>query len=90
MSQSKENSTKPPTAPLKLTAAAVNYLVKILPKGTAYCIGIVIVVMMTGRLVQFLWQSGASRSPLGVPSQVGVASGRAGDGARESTSGQNV
>lgn len=52
MSQSRENSTKPPTDPLKLTAAAVNYLIKILPKGTAYCIGIVLVVMMTGRLVQ--------------------------------------
>ncbi len=52
MSQSRENTPKPPTAPLKLTAAAVNYLIKILPKGTAYCIGIVLVVMMTGRLVQ--------------------------------------
>ncbi len=31
-----------------LTASAVNYLIKILPKGTAYCIGIVLVVMMTG------------------------------------------
>ena len=50
MSQSRENT--PITAPLKLTAAAVNYLIKILPKGTAYCIGIVLVVMMTGRLVQ--------------------------------------
>ena len=52
MSQSIENIPKPPTEPLKLTAAAVNYLIKILPKGTAYCIGIVLVVMMTGRLVQ--------------------------------------
>ena len=52
MSQSTETSPKPTTEPLKLTAEAVNYLIKILPKGTAYCIGIVLVVMMSGRLVQ--------------------------------------
>jgi hypothetical protein len=34
-----------------LTAAAVNHLVRSLPSGTAYCIGIVLIVMMTGRLV---------------------------------------
>ena len=55
MSQSTETSPKPAKDPIKLTAEAVNYLIKILPKGTAYCIGIVLVVMMTGRLVQFLW-----------------------------------
>ncbi|WP_071905593.1 hypothetical protein WH8501_06305 [Crocosphaera watsonii WH 8501] len=43
MSQSTETSPKPTTEPLKLTAEAVNYLIKILPKGTAYCIGIVLV-----------------------------------------------
>ncbi|MDJ0569596.1 MAG: hypothetical protein QNJ53_11175 [Pleurocapsa sp. MO_192.B19] len=52
MSQSTETSPKAPKDPIKLTARAVNYLIKILPKGTAYCIGIVLVVMMTGRLVQ--------------------------------------
>jgi hypothetical protein len=31
---------------------AINSLIKTLPKGTAYCIGIVLIVMMTGRLVQ--------------------------------------
>ena len=90
MSQSTLLSSQPSKEPLKLTASAVNYLLKILPKGTAYCIGIVLVVMMTGRLVQFFRQSGTSRSSLGVPSQMGMASGRAGNGARESASGQNV
>lgn len=52
MNQSTLPSPQPSTDPLKLTASAVNYLIKILPKGTAYCIGIVLVVMMTGRLVQ--------------------------------------
>ena len=52
MSQSTLLSSQPSKEPLKLTASAVNYLLKILPKGTAYCIGIVLVVMMTGRLVQ--------------------------------------
>ena len=52
MNQSTKTASQPSTDPLKLTASAVNYLIKILPKGTAYCIGIVLVVMMTGRLVQ--------------------------------------
>ncbi len=52
MSQSTKTYPKPPADSLKLTAKAVNYLLKVLPKGTAYCIGIVLVVMMTGRLVQ--------------------------------------
>ncbi|MGK7951790.1 MAG: hypothetical protein AB4368_24135 [Xenococcaceae cyanobacterium] len=52
MNQSSKNFSKSSTDPLKLTASAVNYLIKILPKGTAYCIGIVLVVMMTGRLVE--------------------------------------
>ncbi len=52
MNQSSKTFPKSSTDPLKLTASAVNYLIKILPKGTAYCIGIVLVVMMTGRLVQ--------------------------------------
>ena len=36
--------------PVELASAAVNHLVKKLPSGTAYCIGIVFIVMMTGRL----------------------------------------
>ncbi len=35
-----------------LSAMAINSLIQTLPKGTAYCIGIVLIVMMTGRLVQ--------------------------------------
>jgi hypothetical protein len=35
-----------------LTAAAINSLIQPLPSGTAYCIGIVLIVMMTGRLMQ--------------------------------------
>jgi hypothetical protein len=35
-----------------LTAAAINSLIQTLPSGTAYCIGIVLIVMMTGRLMQ--------------------------------------
>ncbi len=52
MKQSTKSISQTATDPLKLTASAVKYLIKILPKGTAYCIGIVLVVMMTGRLVQ--------------------------------------
>jgi hypothetical protein len=35
-----------------LTAAAISSLIQTLPSGTAYCIGIVLIVMMTGRLMQ--------------------------------------
>jgi hypothetical protein len=35
-----------------LTGAAINSLIQALPSGTAYCIGIVLIVMMTGRLMQ--------------------------------------
>jgi hypothetical protein len=31
---------------------AIHNLIHTLPKGTAYCIGIVLIVMMSGRLVQ--------------------------------------
>jgi hypothetical protein len=41
------------TAPaVYLTGAAINSLIQALPSGTAYCIGIVLIVMMTGRLMQ--------------------------------------
>ena len=36
--------------PVYLTAAAINSLIQTLPSGTAYCIGIVLIVRMTGRL----------------------------------------
>jgi hypothetical protein len=38
--------------PVYLTAAAISSLSQSLPSGTAYCIGIVLIVMMTGRLMQ--------------------------------------
>src|ERR1700757_3351725 len=42
----------PSTDPVYLTAAAVHRLIQPLPSGTAFCIGVVLIVMMTGRLVQ--------------------------------------
>jgi len=35
--------------PVPLAAAAVHSLIQTLPAGTAFCIGIVFIVMMTGR-----------------------------------------
>jgi hypothetical protein len=37
--------------PVHLMAAAISSLIQALPSGTAYCIGIVLIVMMTGRLM---------------------------------------
>jgi hypothetical protein len=45
----------PPAAtvnPVYLMAAAINSLIQTLPSGTAYCIGIVLMVMVSGRLMQ--------------------------------------
>src|SRR5215467_7670286 len=42
----------PSTDPAYLVAAAVQSLSHPLPAGTAFCIGVVLIVMMTGRLVQ--------------------------------------
>ena len=38
--------------PVYLAAAAIGSLIQTLPSGTAYYIGIVLIVMMTGRLMQ--------------------------------------
>jgi hypothetical protein len=38
--------------PVYLTTAAIDSLIQSLPSGTAYCIGIVLMVMMMGRLMQ--------------------------------------
>jgi hypothetical protein len=38
--------------PVYLTAAAISSLIQSLPSGTAYCIGMVLIVMMSGRLMQ--------------------------------------
>src|SRR5262245_51593004 len=42
----------PSTAPVYLATAAVQSLIHPLPSGTAFCIGVVLLVRMTGRLVQ--------------------------------------
>jgi hypothetical protein len=42
----------PSTAPVYLAAVAVHSPMQPLPAGTAFCIGIVLLVMMSGRLVQ--------------------------------------
>ena len=42
----------PSADPVSLAAAAVHSLIQTLPAGTAFFIGIVLIVMMTGRLVQ--------------------------------------
>jgi hypothetical protein len=41
----------PSADPVSLAAAAVHSLIQLLPAGTAFCIGVVLIVMMTGRLV---------------------------------------
>jgi hypothetical protein len=43
---------EPSPDPVSLAAAAVNSLIQTWPAGTAFFIGIVLIVMMTGRLVQ--------------------------------------
>ncbi len=42
----------PSADPVSLASAAVQSLIHLLPSGTAFCIGVVLVVMMTGRLGQ--------------------------------------
>ena len=41
----------PSTDPVSLASAAVHSLIQLLPSGTAFFIGVVLMVMMTGRLV---------------------------------------
>jgi hypothetical protein len=45
-------SRDPSTDPVYLASAAVSRLIQGLPSGTAFFIGVVLIVMMTGRLVQ--------------------------------------
>lgn len=45
-------SRDPSTDPVYLASAAVSSLIQSLPSGTAFFIGVVLIVMMTGRLVQ--------------------------------------
>lgn len=51
MKQSPSTSSKSSANPLQLCGAVVNYLIQVLPAGTAHSIGVVLIVMMTGRLV---------------------------------------
>jgi hypothetical protein len=41
----------PSADPVSLAGAAVHRLIQLLPSGTAFCIGVVLMAMMTGRLV---------------------------------------
>ena len=43
---------EPSTDPVYLAGTAVHSLIQPLPSGTAFCIGVVLIVMMIGRLVQ--------------------------------------
>ncbi len=43
---------EPSTDPVYLAAAAVHSLIQSLPLGTSFCIGVVLIAMRTGRLVQ--------------------------------------
>ncbi len=45
-------SLRPTASPVYLAASAVNNLIRGLPAGTAYCIGVVLVTLFTGQLVQ--------------------------------------
>jgi hypothetical protein len=53
--------------PVYLTAGAINSLIQTLPSGTAYCIGIVLIVMMTGRLMQYKGSLARAVLPLVIP-----------------------
>jgi hypothetical protein len=52
MQQHTDSQTPPGADPVYVVAKAVNTLIRNLPAGTAYFIGIVLVVMMTGRLAE--------------------------------------
>jgi hypothetical protein len=52
MRKSTLHSISPSADLVYLASAAVSSLIQTLPSGTAYSIGIVLIVMMTGRLVQ--------------------------------------
>lgn len=52
MQKQKTEPRNPSADPVYLTASAISSLITGLPSGTAYCIGIFLVVLMTGRLVQ--------------------------------------
>src|SRR3954447_17179917 len=51
MSKPSKLALHPTAEPVYLTASAVNNLIRALPAGTAYFIGVVLVTMLTGQLV---------------------------------------
>lgn len=51
MQNNKATSAEKTAAPVYLAAAAINNLLLLLPAGTDYFLGIVLIVMMTGRLI---------------------------------------
>src|SRR4030095_4576910 len=51
MKKSISFSRVPSADPVSLAAAAVQSLIQLLPTGTAFFVGVVLIVMMTGRLV---------------------------------------
>ena len=50
--QTTQKIQDPQTDPIYLSGAAISSLIQTLPSGTGYFIGIVLIVMMTGRLMQ--------------------------------------
>jgi hypothetical protein len=57
----------PSAEPVSLAAAAVHSLIQLLPAGTAFCIGVVLRAMMTGRLGQHPGSLARAVLPFGVP-----------------------
>jgi hypothetical protein len=51
MSRPSHSSQPLAASPVYLAASAINSLIRVLPVGTAYCIGIVLITMFTGQLV---------------------------------------
>ncbi len=82
MSKSLLNSPKPSTDPLKLTAAAVNYRARDITEGNRLLYRYRFSSNDDWATSSIKRESSASRSALGVPPQVGMASGRAGYGKR--------
>jgi hypothetical protein len=71
----------PNTNPVSLARAAVHSLIQPLPSGTTFFIGVVLIVMMTGRLVHPKGSLARAVLPFGVHLRWGWHRGRAGDGA---------
>ena len=74
----------PSTDPVYLASAAVHSLIHLLPSGTAFFIGVVLIVMMTGRLVHHKGSLARAASAFCRASALGLAPRRAGHGAWQS------